>query len=75
MMSTLLDRICGKGHPAAGVPATIAKDYGAPSQIPLTRITVYPNGIAYDEPLLTADGAGVTPTANGSWGQLYAAGR
>ena len=74
-MSSLRDRILGKGFPAAGVPATTGKDYGAPKAIPLVRIQVWPNGFSYDEPMVTSDGAPISPTGNGSWGQLYAAGR
>lgn len=71
----LRDRILGKGVPADQQRATIAKDYGAATQIPLTRVQIYPNGFAYDEPIVSADGAPISPTGHGQWGQLYAAGR
>lgn len=74
-MSTLRNRILGHGVPAVPTSATIAKDYGAPTQIPLTRIQVYPNGFAYDEPMVTTDGAPISNTGPGQWGQLYAVGR
>lgn len=51
------------------------KDYGAVKEIPLSRVTVNGHILGYDEPLLTADGAVVSSTGNGQWGQLYAAGR
>ena len=74
-MSTLRDRICGKNVPAVPTQATIAKDYGAPKEIPLVRIQIYPNGIGYDEPIIAADGDPIMPTGRGQWGQLYAVGR
>lgn len=52
------------------------KDYGSVKQTPLTRVQIYPNGIlAYDEPLISADGAPITSTGPATWGQVYAAGR
>lgn len=51
------------------------KDYGAVKEIPLSRVVVVGNNLGYDEPLLTADGAVVSATAPGQWGQLYRAGR
>jgi len=52
------------------------KNYGAVKMTPISRIRIFPGGvIAYDEPLITADGAPVTATGPGQWGQLYAAGR
>lgn len=53
----------------------ITKDYQAATSIPLVQIAVYQTGIGYNEPLITADGAPVTPDGPGRWGQLYAAGR
>lgn len=74
-MSTLRDRICGKNVPGVPMPATGFKDYGAAKEIPLVRIAVYPQGVSYDEPIITSDGAVHMPTGPGQWGQLYAAGR
>lgn len=81
-MSTLRNRIHWLLTPQQRVKASSVptlepgmKDYGAVKQTPLVRISIYPNGIAYDEPLVTSDGSPVTPTGRGQWGQLYAAGR
>ena len=73
-MSALRDRIQGKGVPAVAEPGFM-KDYGPIKEIPLVRISVYPNGLAYDEPIVTPDGGLLMPTGPGQWGQLYAAGR
>lgn len=47
------------------------------AEIPLSQIAIYPGMAAYTatSPLITADGAPVSATGVGSWGQLYAAGR
>lgn len=47
------------------------------TDIPLVRIRVNGPVITSEElqPLITADGAPVSATMAGSWGQLYAAGR
>lgn len=74
-MSTLRDRIRGKYTTNDAHPATQPKDYGAPTEIPMVRVAMYTNGVAYDEPLATADGAVIPATGPGQWGQLYAAGR
>lgn len=74
-MSVLRNRILGQGVPTVPTSASVAKDYGAPTEIPLTRVQVYPNGFAYDEPMVTSDGAPISPTGLGQWGQLYAVGR
>lgn len=49
----------------------------AVTDIPLTRIQIAPGVIMYDEmqPLITSDGAPVSATQPGSWGQLFMAGR
>lgn len=73
-MSMLRDRICGQGQPDRHA-TTVAKDYGTPTMIPLSRVQILGNGIAYDEPLVTSDGAAVSNTGLGQWGQLYAVGR
>lgn len=48
-----------------------------PMTIPLTRIQILPGMISVEDmqPLITSDGAPVAATSNGSWGQLYRAGR
>lgn len=78
-MSALTDRIFGlHNETPSNVPTlpTDGKDYRAVRQTPLVRIqTQHPGVIAYDEPLITSDGAPVPATAPGQWGQLYAAGR
>lgn len=74
-MSSLRDRITGKNVPEHTTAATTAKDYGAPTEIPLVRIQVFTNGVGYDEPLITTDGAPISATSPGQWGQLYKAGR
>lgn len=82
-MSALTDRIFGlhRGSPN-GNPGEVptlpsdGKDYRAVRVTPLVRIQIQHAGvIAYDEPIITADGAMVPATAPGQWGQLYAAGR
>jgi hypothetical protein len=74
-MSTLRDRIVGEDVPGTPTSASTMKDYGSAKQIPLTRIQVRPNGYAYDEPMVASDGAPISPTGLGQWGQLYAVGR
>jgi hypothetical protein len=74
-MSSLRDRIFGKNVPDHPLPATTGKEYGAPTEIPLTQIAIYANGVGYDEPLVTTDGAPISNTSRGQWGQLYKAGR
>jgi hypothetical protein len=81
-VSTLTDRIrwllTPQQQQRAGDVPTLEpglKDYGSVKATPLVRIAIYGNGIAYDEPLVTADGAPVSATGPGAWGQLYAAGR
>lgn len=74
-MSQLSDRIAGKNAPPVPMSASTTKDYGAPTAIPLTRIQIWPNGWSYDEPIVASDGAPISPTGYGTWGQLYAAGR
>lgn len=56
---------------------TIVGMNNGPAQTPLTRVRIYDNLIAYDDlhPIIAADGAFISATAPGSWGQLYAAGR
>jgi len=51
------------------------KNYGTVKITPLSRVQIFPGVIAYDEPLLAADGAPITSTGPYQWGQLYAAGR
>ena len=48
-----------------------------PTETPLVRIQIWPGVIAYEElqPLITADGAPVTATGPGTWGQLFAVGK
>lgn len=74
-MSMLRDRIQGKNSPPVPQSASTVKDYGAPTEIPLARVQIMSNGVAYDEPLVTSDGAPINPTSPGQWGQLYAVGR
>jgi hypothetical protein len=78
-MSTLTDRICwlhrpqAQTIPDAGGPSY--KDYGAVKAIPLTRVAIHPGVLSYDEPLIASDGAPITATGSGTWGQLYAVGK
>jgi hypothetical protein len=51
------------------------KDYGAVKELPGRPVQVNGGILGYNEPLLTADGAPVTNTGNGTWGQLYRAGK
>jgi hypothetical protein len=77
-MSVLSDRIRWLHNPQTAnsdVVTASYKDYGAIKAIPLARIQIHPGVVAYDEPLITADGAPVSNTGFGSWGQLYAVGR
>jgi hypothetical protein len=83
-MSTFSNRIKWLGQPdnqtstpdqVAYTPTADYKDYGAVKEIPLSRVQVSGGILGYDEPLLTADGAVVTSTGPGQWGQLYRAGR
>jgi hypothetical protein len=48
-----------------------------PTETPLTHIIIYPGIIAYEDttPLIASDGAPITATGKGQWGQLYAVGR
>lgn len=75
-MSALLDRMMWSDknvYPDLRVIAT----YGAPSLVPLTRIGIYPGMVTYEDmqPLITSDGAPVAATGQGTWGQLYKAGK
>jgi hypothetical protein len=49
----------------------------AVAEIPLSKIVIYPGMATYSatSPLITSDGAAISATGTGSWGQLYAAGR
>jgi hypothetical protein len=74
-MSVLRDRIMGSKVPQVPQSASTVKDYGAPTEIPLVRVSVYTNGVGYDEPIIAPDGGLYMPTGRGQWGQLYAVGR
>lgn len=56
---------------------TIVGMANAPNATPLTRVRIFGNMVAYDDlhPIIASDGAPISATAPGSWGQLYAAGR
>jgi hypothetical protein len=51
--------------------------YNQPRSIPLTRIQIHPGVIMYDDlqPLVAADGAPISASSPGTWGQLYRAGK
>jgi len=51
------------------------KNYGAVKAIPLAPVQVNGGIIGYSEPLVTADGAPVSSTGPGAWGQLYRVGK
>lgn len=75
-MSRLRDRIASVGQlPPSLTP--YAKDYRAPTVIPLVRIQIYPDIVLYDDmrPLIAPDGGILPATSPGTWGQLYAVGR
>lgn len=87
-MSTLSDRIAWLHGPVQQSPngdvdpgldnetERSYKNYGTVKATPLVRVQVFPNGvIAYDEPIIAADGAPITATGTRQWGQLYAAGK
>lgn len=79
-MSTLMNRIGWLNQQTSlqvtdNAEVSNYKDYGAVKEIPLARVQVAGNILGYDEPLLTADGAVVSNTGGGTWGQLYRAGR
>lgn len=86
-MSTFTDRIAWLHKPTIAANGDVdpgignaeeryEKNYGSVKMTPLARIQIFPGGvIAYDEPLITTDGAPITATGAGQWGQLYAAGR
>lgn len=64
----------------SGMPITDLTVVGmsqGPNQTPLTRVRVFDGLVAYDDlhPMIAADGAPISATAPGTWGQLYAAGR
>ncbi len=48
-----------------------------PTEIPLSHVLIFPGIIAYEDttPLIASDGAPITATGKGTWGQLYAVGR
>lgn len=56
---------------------TVVGMANGPNQTPLSRVRVFDGLVAYDDlhPIIAADGAPISATAPGSWGQLYAAGR
>lgn len=74
-MSTLLQRITSVGQVQPNLNV-IGKDYNDVKMIPTTRIQIYPGVIMYEDtqPLITADGAPVSATSPGTWGQLWAVG-
>lgn len=51
------------------------KYYGDIKSHPTVPVQVQGGILGYSEPLLTADGAPVTQTSPGTWGQLYRAGK
>lgn len=78
MASILKNRIAAYGKYGVTSPdLSIISQYNAPIVVPLSRIQIQPGVILYEDtqPLITADGAPVTATGKGQWGQLYAAGR
>jgi hypothetical protein len=75
-VSILHARITSQGRQAA---ASGYHPYGTaatPMTMPLALVKISTGGMTYDtvQPLWTADGAAVPATADGAWGQLYAAG-
>jgi hypothetical protein len=86
-VSTFSDRIAwlhgpitqepnGDVDPGIGNAHDNYKNYGSVKSIPLTRVQIFPGGVlAYDEPLITPDGAPITATGPFTWGQVYAAGK
>jgi hypothetical protein len=78
MGSRLFQRVAQREKSVWNTTAVdVPKEYNAATVIPLTRIKIYPGVVSYEElmPLITADGAPVSATSEGTWGQLYAAGR
>lgn len=74
-MSTLSDRMMWQS-PVYPTKRHVA-NFANITEAPVMRIGIFPGYISYDdlEPLYTADGAGVTATGRGTWGQLYRAGK
>jgi len=52
------------------------REYGAMFTTPNVRIRIFPGVITYEDtyPLIAPDGAPISATGPGTWGQLYAAG-
>jgi len=76
-MSTLSDRMMWKHTPNQYPDKRITGNFADIREAPLVRIGIYPGYMSYEDmdPLYTADGAGVTATGRGTWGQLYRAGK
>jgi hypothetical protein len=74
-MSALKDRITSVGQ-VTPMLNVIGKDYNDVKMIPTVRIQIFPGVLLYDElqPIITADGAPISATGPGTWGQLFAAG-
>lgn len=82
-MSVLRDRISslayGRGKKVNDVSSdlTVVGLNWSATDIPLVKVQIHANGISYQDlqPLVASDGAPISATMPGEWGQVYAAGR
>lgn len=72
-MSQLKQRITSPTEP----DLSFVGRYNTPAEIPNFRIQISPGTLSYEDmqPLIASDGAPIAATGQGTWGQLYAAGR
>lgn len=74
-MSILKRRITNQHEP--GPDLRVVGQYNTPTEMPSVRVGIYPGTITYQDltPIITPDGRPIAATGQGSYGQLYAAGR
>jgi hypothetical protein len=82
-MSVLRDRIASLAYGRDKDTTIVSNDLvvvglnQAATDIPLVQVQIHANGISYQDlqPLVASDGAPISATMPGHWGQLYAVGR
>jgi len=74
-MSILKRRIGNQGAP--GPDLRVVGRYNTPEEMPSVRVGIYPGVITYQDltAIITPNGAPIAATGQGSYGQLYSAGR
>lgn len=74
-MSMLKRRIVNQSAP--GPDLSIVGHYNTPTEVPNVRVGIYPGQITYQDltAIITPDGRPIAATGQGTYGQLYSAGR